>query len=1228
MPKNESGNINKEARLLEELSYIRGYTLSASLAEAALWAVAVLCASMFILLVTEKWFYLPALWKIAALTTIGVSVLTVAAWKGLSAVARFGGLDTNSRELEKAHPSLKTRLSAALEFCQTDIARHGQSPELMLAAVAQAVNLIASRSEVRKLCVPVLSGVRRRSRIALWSVTALATAFMLTGASDPLVVYRALESYSHPLRALEREQNYRILVRPGNRTIIRGDSLTILAVGTIGKPGGMSLGISEIGKPGQNLPMDYTPDQFEHTYTLESVQNDFQYHVTSDGVSSDTFNVTVTNNPFVTELSINYRYPSYTSLEDYTTTREKSIQGLRGSRVVLSGRASNPLDSAWLRLEPDSLRPLAISDQRSFNDTLVLSGSGSYSILLLDRWGLANSDTLSYPISVIPDERPAVALRHPRGQADLNEEMIQPLVFELADDYGVLYLRLNFRRIRSSGVEGEPQTLTLASWRKGEPPAHVLQQYNWDLNSLGLLPEDEVAYSLTVFDNDIVSGPKAASTAEYRIRFPSLEEIFDREQNRQEQITTDLRELEQQGEQIQEQVKKLNEAIERGEQLQWEDNQQLSRAVQQQREMLEQVKKLSEDLQQSMEQMQRGEMMSSELLEKMQKVQQLMAEVATDELKEMMGRIQQSIERMDQKALEEAMAKFEVSQEEILQKLEKTLALLERLKLEQKLDNLVRETEEIARAAQSLADSTGMIPGVEQRAAIDSAAAAMSQTGESAAEQQGEPDGTQADSSVPAARQNENDNSTEENREVQPGQQNRQQQTTANESEKASSERMDQLAESTAVAGKQTETLFNQIDEATQQFGEAGELETAAALMQESVQQRAPALDDIQQAIEGYRQGQPQQSYEAQSKLMNNMQNMHQRMQQYREELQKKWRGQVAEAFKRAFDQLNYLSENQEAVMREVKEELDFNHPDILAYAAREQEIVQGLDAVRLEISGAAKNNFFVSAKLLGILYAAVTQGDHSTEQLSSETRQKVPAVSSLERSLMTINAGMLTLLQDEENLQQSSSGTGMDQMLQQMEQMAQRQQQLNQAGQDALRQQQQQGQGGMQGSGMSGQGQQQGEGGLMEMLSRMAAEQEAIRQQLEQMAAQAQGRRDMMGNSLEGAAREAGEVVKELMERGLSSEVLERQNRIFNRLLDAQRAIQERESGRQRKAERPEDYTAKQPGSLPPELLESENGQDLLRQQMERWQGGYPESYRSLIRSYYELLKTKELEQ
>jgi hypothetical protein len=143
-----------------------------------------------------------------------------------------------------------------------------------------------------------------------------------------------------------------------------------------------------------------------------------------------------------------------------------------------------------------------------------------------------------------------------------------------------------------------------------------------------------------------------------------------------------------------------------------------------------------------------------------------------------------------------------------------------------------------------------------------------------------------------------------------------------------------------------------------------------------------------------------------------------------------------------------------------------------------------------------------------------------------------------------------------------------------------------------------------------------------------MAAEQEAIRRQLQEMANRARGNEKLLGDALEGAAQEAREVVQELEQRGLSEETLKRQNRIFNRLMDAQRSIQEREFGRRRKAERPEDFTVIAPDQLPESLLQRNGRDEQLRRQLERWQGRYPESYRDLIREYYELLQTRQVGQ
>jgi len=121
--------------------------------------------------------------------------------------------------------------------------------------------------------------------------------------------------------------------------------------------------------------------------------------------------------------------------------------------------------------------------------------------------------------------------------------------------------------------------------------------------------------------------------------------------------------------------------------------------------------------------------------------------------------------------------------------------------------------------------------------------------------------------------------------------------------------------------------------------------------------------------------------------------------------------------------------------------------------------------------------------------------------------------------------------------------------------------------------------------------------------------------------------RKEILGSNMEGVIKDAEEVIKDMLERGVTPETFERQRRIFNRLMDAQKSIQQRNTGRRRKSEQPGEYTVKPPEALARELLESSQQEKLLKSILQRWEGAYPESFKVLIREYFELLRSKNLE-
>lgn len=1192
---------NPAGAILDALSRIRRSILLHRLGRVTFRLAAVVSGSALALLAVERYYYLPGVWRLILLILAGLVLTGVIAQAAWIAWRKYGSLRSVARLCDFNLPELKNRLETSIEFIRSGYDSRGiYSRELVEAALEQTSSVV-SRPGFRETAISrALAPDRRAVRVEGYVAAALCALLLISGFVDPLLFERTYRGFGSPLELIRRERDFRIFVQPGDITLLRGERLIVRAAGSIVRPDEMLLESWQTGRVRETYSMPYISEQFEHRLDLGPVENDLSYVVSQSGTASDTFRVRVTSNPFITELRLRYEYPAYTGLPPYETARDKAIQGLRGTRITLDGRSSNPLSTATLILGVDSLRSLEIHEERGFSDTLTLDRDTYYSFRLEDSWGLVNTDSLVYPIVVTPDEPPRIALLYPEKESKLGEQMQQALMYEAADDFGFGRMVLNFRKMNIAGRESEPRNFSLPLPERGS--THLFERYDWDLRPLRLLPGESVVYSLTVWDNDRVSGPKSASTGEYKLRFPTIQEIIQQGEQEQQEIASRLADLESQGQSALEQVQKMQEALERGSQMDWQEKQRLGQALERQKEIAEQVGDLAERMKQSVEQLQRGESMSPELLEKLVQVQKLMEEVATEEMKELMARIQESMERIDPGELARDIEKLKFSQEKFLERLDKTLSVLEKIRLEQQMDFLVNRTRELARTAESLADSMAAAAGEDPGQVADN-------TNERSDRPGGDKDNG-ADAVDPEAPDAE--------RGGEPGLSSLEQELL----EKNSREALDQL-------DQLTEDVFERMENTAGSLAVSGENELASNLEKEVYgpdrEYFSQAWSDVSNKMES---GRPGEAGKTQREAGRRMRDMHDRLQDYSELLKEKWKNEVSEAMLRAFDDLDFLARRQEQIAAAVESEPDINHPDVLELAVHQREVVQGLSRVQSGLADAARDNFFISGRLLDIVDAAVARGENSTGLLSAEQRNREQAADASVGVLAAINAGMLSLLEQQQNMMESGSGVGLDQMMKSMEQIARRQEELNRR----MREQMQSGQQG-DGSEMSGSGAglpQPSPGDLMEMLRRMAAEQNAIREQLARLAEQA-GKSNETGrleSALEGMAKEAEEVVKDLLQRGVSPETFERQRRLLDRLLSAQRSLQQRDSqDNERKSETAGSYTPLPPPQLPAGLLESEDSANELKLLLERWKGAYPESYESLIRTYYERIRTRNLE-
>jgi hypothetical protein len=141
----------------------------------------------------------------------------------------------------------------------------------------------------------------------------------------------------------------------------------------------------------------------------------------------------------------------------------------------------------------------------------------------------------------------------------------------------------------------------------------------------------------------------------------------------------------------------------------------------------------------------------------------------------------------------------------------------------------------------------------------------------------------------------------------------------------------------------------------------------------------------------------------------------------------------------------------------------------------------------------------------------------------------------------------------------------------------------------------------------------------ILQRLHELARRQQGIAQELEQLNRSLGPRGQVLGQ-LDDLAREAEDLARDLDRGRLNEQLIDRQNRLFQRLLDAGRTLERDEFDKERRAERPEDVEVLRPGQLPADVLRRTEiaipGESELRR--------YPPAFRRLILEYFDRLNRR----
>lgn len=510
-------------------------------------------------------------------------------------------------------------------------------------------------------------------------------------------------------------------VHPGDIEVVRGQPVTI----TVRASGGTVDRVSLNTRPDGRIDFERADltdtsggdgsGDAVFTMNLPQVRATTEYYASAGGTESRRHVITVVDRPVVRSFRLSVSPPAYTRLPEKALDENVGdVAALPGSTVKVDLEAGKPLAAASMVFGDGATVAMTVDDDRA-SGSFRVRGAGAYRFRLEDPEGLTNPDPISYDVRVVPDEYPMIELTAPGKNLDIAGNSSVNLAITIRDDYGFSRLRLH-HRMEHSKYEAPSGDYAVIDLPLGHAPAGGGGEgfgrrevaFAWDLSKLSLVPEDVVGYYAEVFDNDNVSGPKSARTPSFLLRLPSLEEVFADVDRGSDRAVEEMRKMSEELQTLRESLDELNRDVKKQrDRVDWQQQQkaeQLARRYEELRKKAEENARSMEDLVRKMDE---NNLLSETTLEKYEELQKLMEELNSEELREALKKLQDSMKKMTPEEMREAMNKLTMSEEQFRRNLERTVELLKRIQVEQKLDELIRRADDLKQREDALSKKAG-----------------------------------------------------------------------------------------------------------------------------------------------------------------------------------------------------------------------------------------------------------------------------------------------------------------------------------------------------------------------------------------------------------------------------------------------------------------------------------------------------------------------------------------
>lgn len=1017
-------------------------------------------------------------------------------------------------------------------------------------------------------------GRRRLARLGA-SALVVGLAVALLGASDPQRARQAWAPLLRPLRALTPPALPPLGVRPGSVRMARGDTLRVRVHAPQRRQ--VTLHWRAQGELPGRARLAVAGDTAARV--VGAVDVPLSYWVSApDGAASDTFRVVPQDPLLLSALTVDVAYPAY--LERAPDRFEGEPPPLvlpEGSVVRVRGTATRPLGSAALA-GPDATVALAVTADR-FDGRVRPDRSGTWSWALTDATGEASpAPPAPLQIALVPDEAPWVEIRFPGEDTEVGADMQQAIVAHAGDDHGLVRAELVSWRVDGFG---ERDSAVRSPIGLGGAPATTALRAVLRAADRRLLPGGRLEYFIEVTDD----GPRAqtARSETFAFRFPGADELRDRVGEEADDLLHGADDLSRTARDLERATRELQRRLDAGEtreagragggqdagdpnrrsSLDFERAEDARGVLDRQEALLEQADALREQMEELSELSRSAGLSDPEFQRRMEEIRDLMDEVATDEMRAQLDRLRDALDELDAARTEEALQALADQQQDLQERLDQSLDLLRRAAAEQEMRSLADDARRLAATQDALSDALreGAPRAPEDAAAGDSldareappearpparespagAPPVAPPPGDSAA---GAPRGNPSGDPPPAA--------PSPGASADPS-------AAADPTEGAAASSPDaaaQRAPASDPAGHQAELAeqagglaerMEGLQERLRELGEAAASESSGEAGGEASQ----GGDAMREAARQARGGQREAAAGSGERGARSMERAADLLDDAREAMTGGWRDDTQQALQQATQDALSLAERESELleqMQQAREDGGASDQQMGEMRGEQAAVQEGLESIARNLSEAGQRSAMVDRQVGQSLGEAMRNVQQSASAMEGgDGRPRLP-IQETQAAVNAMNDLALSLVRNAQQVARSEAGTGLEQALQQLAQAASEQGRVNNEA------------GALSPQDLSA-------AVLSRQARRLSERQQDIAGQLEGASRTLGGSEDVLGD-VDAMAEEAEQLARELAGGRLDRTVLERQERLFHRMLDAGRSLERDEVGDERTAE------------------------------------------------------------